>query len=106
MLAAGLYHTLPERQFTARLWTSIKRLKMTPRIITILTFILEIGLLVYSLTLPCYKDSKYQYDLLGNEHDIDEYRQKEAEFRTDKIFIMDCGIGIAIASATISCFSY
>ena len=103
-MAAGLCHIPSERQFTARLWASIRGLKITPRIITIMTLILGIGLLAYSLTLPYYKDPKYQDDLLSNEYGIDEYRQKEAEFRTNKIIIMDWGTGIAIASATIFLF--
>lgn len=79
---------------------------MTPRIITILTFIIGLGLFSYSLTLPSYKDQKAADDFLNNSYNIDkqEYYKREAELRTSKTTFMDLGAGIAIASGTILLF--
>ncbi len=79
---------------------------MAPRIITILTFIVGLGLFSYSLTLPYYKDQKSADDLLSRSYDIDkqEYYKREAELRTSKTTVMDLGAGIAIASGTILLF--
>jgi len=79
---------------------------MTPRQITILTFIIGLGLFSYSQTLPYYKDQKAADDLLNRSYDIDkqEYYKKEAELRTSKTTFMDLGTGIAIASGTILLF--
>lgn len=79
---------------------------MTPRIITILTFIIGLGLLSYSLTLPYYKDQKAADVLLTNSYDINktEYYKREAELRTNKTTFMDLGAGIAIASGTVLLF--
>ena len=79
---------------------------MTPRLITILTFVIGLGL-SYSLTLPYYKDQKAADDLLNRSYDIDkqEYYKQEAELRTSKTRFMDLGTGIAIASGTILLFS-
>ncbi len=79
---------------------------MTPRIITILTFIIGLGLFSYSLTLPYYNDQKAADDLLNNSYSIDkqEYYKRDAELRTNKTTFMDLGAGIAIASWTILLF--
>ncbi|MBS1572729.1 MAG: hypothetical protein JST62_10070, partial [Bacteroidetes bacterium] len=79
---------------------------MTPRIITILTFIIGLGLFSYSLTLPYYKNQKDADDLLNNSYDINkqEYYKREAELRTSKTTFMDLGFGLAIASGTILAF--
>ncbi len=80
-----------------------KQLTMTPRLITILTFIIGLGLFSYSLTLPYYKDQKAADNLLKNSYNIDkqEYYKREAELRTEKTTYMDLGSGIAIASGII-----
>lgn len=79
---------------------------MTPRLITILTLLIGLGLFSYSLTLPYYKDQKSADDLIGNSYDIDksDYYKKEAELRTNKVTFIDLGSGLAIASATILLF--
>ncbi len=79
---------------------------MTPRLITILTLIIGLGLFFYSLTLPYYKDQKSADDLIGNSYDMEksDYYKKEAELRTNKVTFMDLGSGLAIASATILLF--
>lgn len=79
---------------------------MTPRLITILTFLIGLGLFSYSLTLPYYKNQKSADDLIGNSYDMEksDYYKKEAELRTNKVTFMDLGSGLAIASATILLF--
>lgn len=76
---------------------------MTPRLITILTLIIGLGLFCYSLTLPYYKDQEAAGNLLSNSYNIDkqEYYKQEAELRTRKTTFMDLGAGIIIASITI-----
>ena len=80
--------------------------QMTPRLITILTLLIGLGLFSYSLTLPYYKDQKSADDLIGNSYDMDksDYYKKEAERRTNKVTFMDVGSGLAIASTTILLF--
>ena len=81
-------------------------MKVTARLITILTFIIGVGLLSYSLTLSYYKNQEAADNLLNNAYEIDkqEYYKKEAEIRTNKITFMDLGAGIVIASITIFIF--
>jgi len=81
-------------------------MKVTVRLITILTFIIGVGLLSYSLTLSYYKDQEASENLLNNAYEIDkqEYYKKEAEIRTSKTTFMDLGAGIGIASLTILIF--
>ena len=76
---------------------------MAPRLIIILTFLIGLGLFLYSLTLPYYKDQKSADDLIGNSYDLEksDYYKKEAELRTNKVTFMDLGSGLTIASATI-----
>ncbi len=76
---------------------------MTPRLLTILTFIIGLGLFSYSLTLSYYNDQESADDLLSNSYSMDkeEYYKREAELRTNKTTFMDLGVGIAIASGTI-----
>ncbi|TJZ53798.1 hypothetical protein FAZ15_17410 [Sphingobacterium olei] len=71
---------------------------MTPRLITILTLLIGLGLFSYSLTLPYYKDQKSADDLIGNSYDMDksDYYKKEAEPRTNKVIFMDLGSGLTI----------
>lgn len=79
---------------------------MTPRLITIVTFIIGLGLFLYALTLPYYSNQKAADDLQNNAFDINkqEYYQQEAALRTSKVTFMDLGAGIAIASGTILLF--
>ena len=79
---------------------------MTLRTITIFTFIIGLGLFLYSLTLSYYKDQKAADNLLSFSYNIDkqEYYKKESELRTNKIIFMDLGAGIMIASASIFLF--
>jgi hypothetical protein len=79
---------------------------MTPRLITILTLIIGLGLFSYSLTIPYYKDQKSADSLIGNSYDMDksDYYKKEAELRTNKVTFMDLGSGLTITSATILIF--
>ena len=81
-------------------------MKVTVRLITILTFIIGVGILSYSLTLSYYKDQEAADNLLNNAYNIDkqEYYKKEAEIRTSKTTFMDLGTGIGIASLTILIF--
>ena len=81
-------------------------MKVTVRLITILTFIIGVGFLLYSITLPYYNDREAADNLLNNAYSIDkqEYYKKEAEIRTNKTTFMDLGAGIAIASLTILIF--
>jgi hypothetical protein len=81
-------------------------MRVTVRLITILTFIVGVGLLSYSLTLPYYKNQEAADNLLNNAYEIDkqEYYKKEAEIRTRKTTFMDLGAGIGIASLTILIF--
>lgn len=80
--------------------------QMTPRLISILTLLIGLGLFSYSLTLPYYKDQKLADDLIGNSYNMDksDYYRKEAELRTNKVTFMDLGSGLAIASSTILLF--
>ena len=90
---------------------------MAPRIITILTLLLGLGLWAYSLTLPYYNDEEAAKNLSFIASDINmrsidkqyhlhkqEYYQKEAELRTNKLFFADFGTGLAVASGTIFLF--
>jgi hypothetical protein len=79
---------------------------MTIRAITIVTMIIGIGLLIYSLTMPYYTDSKKADELLTGVNSLDkkEYYKKEAELRTNKVKLMDFGAGLAIASGTVLLF--
>ena len=79
---------------------------MTPRLLTILTFIIGLGLFSYSLTLPYYKDQKAAEKLIRSSYDFDknEYYKIEAELRTSKKSFMDLGAGIAVASSVIFLF--
>ena len=79
---------------------------MNIRLIVILTFFVGLGLFLYSLTLPYYKDKELADKLIVNSYEIDkkEYYKKEAELRTSKTTLMDLGAGIAIASGVILIF--
>jgi len=79
---------------------------MTIRIITIGTLIFGFGLLVYSLTLPYYTDQQKADELITDAYslDKDEYYEKEAELRTNKVKLMDFGAGLTIASGTFLLF--
>jgi hypothetical protein len=79
---------------------------MTIRAIVIGTLIFGLGLLIYSLTLPYYSDQQKADELMTDAYslDKDEYYEKEAEFRTSKVKLMDFGAGLAIASGTIFLF--
>ncbi len=69
-----------------------------------------LGLFIYSLTLPYYRNQKAADDLLNNSYNInfnkDGYYKKEAELRTDKTTLMDLGSGLAIASVVILSFLF
>ena len=79
---------------------------MKPRIIVLLILTIGIGLFVYSLTLPYYKDQKAADNLIISSYDIEksEYYKLEADLRTNKLTFMDLGSGIAIASGVILLF--
>ncbi len=79
---------------------------MTIRTITLGTLIIGLGLFLYSLTIPYYKDKKSADKLLTESYNIDkkDYYKKEAELRTNKTKIMDFGAGLSIASGTILLF--
>ena len=79
---------------------------MTPRLISIIPFLIGLTLFSYSLTLPYYKDQKAADELIINSYDIEkaEYYKKEAELRTNKVTLMDLGSGLGIASGTILLF--
>lgn len=80
---------------------------MKPRTITILIFVLGLGLFFYSLTLPYYKNKELADNLLNNAYNIggkEEYYKQEAELRTSKTTFMDLGTGLAIASGVIFIF--
>ena len=82
----------------------IKTMKI--RIILLLILTIGIGLFVYSLTIPYYKDQKAADNLLNRSYDIEksEYYKLEADLRTNKLTFMDLGSGIAIASGIILLF--
>lgn len=69
-----------------------------------------LGLFIYSLTLPYYRNQKAADNLLNNSYNInfnkDGYYKKEAELRTDKTTLMDLGSGLAIASVVILSFLF
>lgn len=79
---------------------------MTPRLITILTLLIGLGLFAYSFTLPYYKDQKLADDLISNSYEMEksDYYKKEAGLRTNKVTFMDVGAGLAIASSTVLFF--
>ena len=79
---------------------------MTIRAITIGIVIIGVGLLIYSLTLPYYKDTQKADELLSEAYSLDteEYYAREAQLRTHKKEIMDLGAGLAIASGTLLLF--
>lgn len=87
---------------------------MTPRLITLWTFIIGFGIFSYSLTLPYYNNQKLADKLIDNyynnepseNHNItkSDYYKKEAELCTNKVMLIDLGAGLSIASATILIF--
>ena len=67
---------------------------------------LGVGVLLYSLSLPYYKDQRAAEELQANAYDMHkvDYYTKDAALRTGKITYMDMGAGIAIASSAILLF--
>ena len=74
---------------------------MKPRTITLIIFIIGVGLLSYSFTIPYYKDQEAANVLLDDYYDnMDrkEYYIQESELRTNKIVYMDLGAGLLLVS--------
>ena len=77
---------------------------MTPRLITILTLMIGLGLFAYSLTLPYYKEPKADMSIANlNIMHKSEYAIKQ-NLRTNKLNFMDLGSGLSIVSTTILLF--
>jgi uncharacterized membrane protein YccF (DUF307 family) len=89
------------------------------RLILALTFLIGLGLIIYSTTLPYYSDPtiKDQLDIkdrvdkflpTGTPNDLWKkmFYEKRDELQTNKKYIMDLGSGLAIASLTILIFLF
>lgn len=81
---------------------------MRPRVIVILTFLIGLGLLSYSLTQPYYKDQEAGDHLIGgsDKYSKADYYKKDAELRTDKVRFMNVGMGLCTASLSMFLFLF
>ena len=79
---------------------------MKLRVITLCLLLIGMVIFAYSLSLPYYKNNKAPYEVVSDDSTNyeDEYYRYEETYRTNKIDLMDFGLGLCVIAITFLAF--